>query len=118
MRTVRKVTAHTQIQSEDLVAGLKDREEHRRIGLGAAVRLDIGVVTVEDFFQPVDGQLFGLVDDFTTGVIALTRVAFRIFIGHDVAHGLHHLDGSEVFGSDQFQAVALAFQLFFYEVED
>jgi hypothetical protein len=82
------------------------------------VRLHVGVCTSEYGFQPVDGQLLGLVNPLATGIIPAAWISFRIFIGHHRACGLHHLQRGEVFRSNQLQPVALAVQFIFDDIED
>jgi hypothetical protein len=80
--------------------------------------LNIGIFTIKDFLKPVYCQLFCLIHDFTTSIIATAGIALCIFIGHHIAHGLHDLDGSKIFGSDQFNTVSLAFKFFMDEVKN
>jgi len=62
--------------------------------------------------------LFGLIHNFTTPVITTARITLRIFIGHHIAHGLHHLERSKIFGGNQFNAMPLAFKFFLNKVEN
>ena len=113
-----EMTAHAQVEPQYFVARLQDGQANSGIGLGATMRLHIGIFAVKYFFQPVDGQLFGLIHDFTTAIISSAGIAFGIFIGHYIAHGLHDLQGSEIFRGDQFNAMTLAFKFFLNEVEN
>src|SRR5664279_1571543 len=113
-----QVSAHTQIEPQYFVARLQHSQANGRIGLCTTMRLDVGVFAVKYFFQPVDSQLFGLIYDFTTTVIPAAGITFSIFIGHHIAHGLHHLEGGEIFRSYQFNAMSLAFKFFLDEVEN
>ena len=112
-----EVTAHTQVKSQNFVAGLKYGQANRRIGLCATMGLHIGIVTIKYFFQPVDCQLFSLVHDLATAIVAAAGITFSVFIGHHVAHGLHDLQGGKIFGGNQFNTMPLAFKFFFNEVE-
>jgi len=80
--------------------------------------LYIGVFTFEYFFQPVDSQLLCLVHNFTASIIPAAGISFGVFVGHHIAHGLHHLQGGKILGGNQFNAVSLAFKFFLDEVEN
>ena len=88
---VGEVAALAEVQAHEGVAGAEDRHRDRHVGLGAGVRLHIGPFGAVKRLQPVDGQLFDLVHDLATAVIALAGITFRIFVGADGSHGLEHL---------------------------
>ena len=86
--------------TEDGIARLEPGEVNSVVGLGAGVRLDVGVVGVEEATGAVDGEALNPVDIRLTAVIAIirqdfigdflfvpardafeARVAFGIFIG-------------------------------------
>ena len=94
---MRKVSAHTEVQPQDFITWLKDGQEHCGIRLSPTMRLYVGIIAGKDFFQPVNSQLFGLIHDFAAAIIPTPRISFCVFVGHHVPHGLHNLDGSEIF---------------------
>src|SRR5579864_5193084 len=106
-RSMREMAAHAEIESQNFVAGLKHRETNRSIGLRTAMRLHIGIFTIKNLFKSVDGELFGLVHDFTSSIITTAGIALRVLVGHDISHGLHHLQGGKIFRRNQFNTMPL-----------
>ena len=45
------------------------------------MRLDIGVLGVEEFFSPLDSQVFHLIYIFATAVVTPLGIAFGVFAG-------------------------------------
>jgi len=62
----------------------------------------------KSFFGPIDGQLLGLVDIFTTAVPTLARIAFGILVGEHAALNLHHGRAGEILAGDQLDVLELA----------
>src|SRR5690606_12741123 len=75
---VGQVAAVGQAHAEDGVARLYQGLEYGAVGLGAGVRLDVGVIGAEQFLGAVDGQLLDDVDVLATTVVALVRVALGV----------------------------------------
>src|SRR5208282_1223016 len=80
---VRQVSAVRQIHRQDAVSRLQDAEIYRHVGLAAAMRLYIDVLSAKKLFRPVNSQLFSNVDKFASAVPPPSRVTFSIFIGQD-----------------------------------
>ena len=80
--------------------------------------LDVGVFRIVELAEPFDGEVLDLVDHLAAAVIALARIAFRVFVGADGADGFHHLVADIVFRGDQFQAGGLAFPLPLDQIEN
>ena len=97
--------------AHDLLADRNHGHEGRHVGLGAGVRLHVGVLGAEELLQPVDGELLDLVDDLATAVVAAPGVALRVLVGQRGAHGVDHRPAGEVLTRDQLEPVALAAQL-------
>ena len=116
--TVGEVAAHREVQTHKNVAGLEYGHSHGHIGLGAAVRLHIGIFGIVEGFQAVYGQLLYLVHHLAAAVVAPAGVALGIFVGADRTHSLQHLGRYIILGSNQFQPRGLAFLLLLYKVED
>jgi hypothetical protein len=95
----------------DGVARLQDGEVHRLVGLGAGVRLHVGVFGTKQLLHAVDGQLLDHVHVFTATVKTLGRIAFSVLVGQLGALGFHHCGAGIVFGSDQFNMIFLALAL-------
>ena len=104
---MRQVAAVGQVEPHEGIARLEAGEEHGHVGLGAGVRLHVGVLGVEKLAQAVDGQLLDLVDDFAATVVTRSGIAFCVFVGTHAAERLQHLFAHEVFRSNEFDAFAL-----------
>jgi len=52
-----------------------------QVGLGAGVRLDVGVVGAVQLQRPIDRQLLYLVDPLAATVIAPSRIALGVLVG-------------------------------------
>ena len=76
-RAVGEMAAGGQIQAHEGVAGLQQREEHRLVGLGAGMRLDIGEGAVEQAAGALDRQLFGDIDDIRSRRSSAGRDSLR-----------------------------------------
>ena len=72
------------------------------------MRLYVGILGAEQFFNAVDRQLLDDIDIFATAVIALAGITFGVFIGQLRTLRLHHRRADIVFGSDQLHMVLLA----------
>ena len=96
-----------QIHAHDRITGLKQSEIHSQISLCARMRLYIGVFGAEQFLRPLNGQIFRNIHILTAAVITMSRVAFRIFIGHYTAHGFHDRYAGMVFRGNHFQIILL-----------
>lgn len=100
-----------EVQTHDRVARLEQREHRRRVGLGARVRLHVGVLGAEQGLHPVDGDLLDHVDVLAAAVVAAAGVALGVLVRQDRALGLHDRDRSEVLRGDHLQGGLLAVQL-------
>ena len=108
---VRQVPAVGQVQAQDGVARLQQREVHGGVGLRPRVRLHVGVLGAEQRLGPVDGQLLDDVDVLTPAVVAAARVALGVLVGQDRSLCLQDRLRGEVLGGDHLQGVALAGEL-------
>jgi hypothetical protein len=84
------------------------RQEHRRVGLGSGVGLNVGVVAVEQLLDPLDGQTFGHVYIRASAVVALARVAFSILVCKHRILDSHHQRAGVVLGGNQFDVLFLS----------
>src|SRR5204863_3455730 len=71
---VGQVAAMRKIHAEDGVAGLERAHVNGDVGLGARVRLHVGVLGAEEGFGAIDGELFGFVRDFAAAVVTLAGI--------------------------------------------
>src|SRR5690606_7002446 len=102
-----------QIETQDGIPWLETGMVHRGIGLGAGMRLYIGIGRPKEFLGPVNGQLFHLIHHFASPIITFSGIAFRIFVGQNRTRGLHDLWTCKVFRSDEFDALYLPGPLLF-----
>ena len=107
-RAVAEMAAGGEVEAEERVAGLHQREERRDIGGCAGMRLHIGKARAEQFLDALDRQRFGDVDELAAAVIAPARQPFGIFVGQHRALRLQHGAADDVFRRDQLDLVALA----------
>jgi hypothetical protein len=105
---VSEVTTVFQRHGKEFVAGLEYSEVDADIGLAAGVGLYVGVVCIEEFFDAVDGELFGVVNMLAAAIVAFSRIPFGIFVGEDGAYGFKDRRECEVFGSDELDVILLA----------
>lgn len=92
------------------------------VGRGTGVRLDIdtpfGRVEVESLDSARSAEVLDLINEFVSTVVTVTRHALGVFVGEGTAEGFDDGEGSEVLGSDELDAAALATLLFLDEVMD
>ena len=91
--------------------GFEQRLVTRHVGVGAGVRLDVGVLGAEQRLGALDGEVLDVVDDRVAAVVALARVALGVLVGEHRAGGAQHRRRGEVLAGDQLQAGGLAFEL-------
>ena len=106
---MRQVRAVVQAHGEYCVAGLQNGGVGGKVGLAAAVGLDVDVIIgVKDLFPLVAAEVFDLVDHMAAAVIALARIALGVFVGQAGAGRLHHVLADKVFRRDQLDGLRLA----------
>ena len=79
--TMRQVPAVIERHRQHLVVRLAQRHQRRDVGLRAAVRLHVGVRRAEEALGALTRQLLDRVDVLAAAVVALARVALRVFVG-------------------------------------
>ena len=107
-RPMGEVPALVEAHPHHLVARVQQREEGGHVGVGARVRLHVGVVGTEQLAQAVAGERLGVVDHRVAAVVALARVALRVLVGEDGALGREHRGRHEVLRRDQLHRGVLA----------
>ena len=109
--TVTEVTAVTQVQSHERVAGFQTCHEHRHVRLRTRVRLHIHVLCIIELFQTVTRDVLRDIDYLATTVVTVTRITLRVLIGQHAAHRFHYLIADEVLTRDQLNALCLTLPL-------
>ena len=105
---VGQVTALGQTHSQNGVTGLEEGQKHGLVCRCTAVRLHVGGFSAIHLFYAVNRELFSHVHVFAAAVIALSWVAFGVFVGELAALRGHDGGRSVVFAGDQFDVVLLA----------
>ena len=91
--------------------GLKKGEEDGGVGLGAGVRLNVGIGGAEEGLGALDGEALHRVDVLAAAVVPLARIAFRVFVREHAALGLEHPGRGVVLRGDQLNVCLLALGL-------
>ena len=78
---VRQVTALGEVHAHHHVTGADQAEKDGGIGLGAGMRLHVGVVAVENLLDAIDGQQLGNIDMLAAAVIALAGIPLGVLVG-------------------------------------
>ena len=97
----------SQIEAHELVTRLEACHEDSHVGLSARVGLYVNVLSTEDLFEALDGEILALVNTLATTVVAVSRITLGILVGQATAHGLHDLFTDEVLTGNEFNAVLL-----------
>ena len=103
---VREVPAVRQGHRQHLVAGLAERRVHREVGVGAGVRLEVGVLGAEERLGALDADLLGAVDDLAATVVTAAGVALGVLVRQRRAQGREHGRAGEVLAGDELQSAA------------
>jgi hypothetical protein len=100
------------------LAGLQQRHEHRVVGLGAGVGLDVGEGASEQLFRPLLGQPLGLVHVLAAAIVAFAGIALGILVGEHRSLRLQHRLGDNVLRGDQLDLGLLTVQFLGDGVEE
>ena len=103
--------AGREIETEEGVARIHQREEYRRVCRRAGMRLHVCEFAAEQSGDAVDRELLGDVDELAAAVIAPAGITFGIFVGQHRALRLEHGAADDIFRRDQLDLVALAAEL-------
>ena len=79
--SVCQVSSRIQTHPENRVSRLANRHGYRHIGLCTGVRLYIGIFRSKKLLHSFNGNIFHLVHFQAAAIIALSGIAFRVFIG-------------------------------------
>ncbi len=116
--TVRQMATFGQTHAHDRIARLGEGQQHRLISLRTGVWLHVGRIRAEQFFQAVDGQLFGNIDVLAAAVVALAWVAFGVLVGQLRTLGRHDGMADIIFGGDQLNVIFLTTILVLYRLPE
>ena len=111
LHAVGQVAAVGKRQAHDRVARLQERVVDGGVGLGAGVRLHVGVVGSEERLRAIDRQLLNDVDVLAAAVVALAGIALRVLVGQHAALALEDRLGDEVLRGDHLERSLLAVEL-------
>ncbi len=111
LHPVREVAAVGELEPHERVARGEQRVVDGRVGLGAGVRLDVGVLGAEQRLGAIDRQLLGDVDELAAAVVPPAGVALGVLVVEHRALGLEHRDRSEVLRGDHLERALLAIEL-------
>ena len=115
---VRQVAAVGQAEPHDRVAGLEQRVVDGHVRGRARVRLDVGVVDLEQALRARDRQLLERVDVALALVVALAGVALGVLVGQDRSQRLEHRRRGVVLRRDEAHRLGLIALLRLDERED
>ena len=112
------MTALGEIHAEHRVAGLQQRKVYGKIRLRTGMRLHIGMLRTEELAGAVTRNVFHNVDILAAAVIAMCRIALRVFVCQNCTHRRQNRRRNDVFGSDQLEIAALALELKLHGLAD
>jgi hypothetical protein len=111
LQSVREVAAVREREREDRVTRLERRHVDGLVRRRTRVRLDICVLGPEERLGALDRDRLDLVDDLAAAVVALARVALRVFVRRHRSDRLEDARPREVLRGDQLDLAALALEL-------
>jgi hypothetical protein len=105
---VGEVAAVIEGHPHDRVTGVEQRHVGRVVGLGAGVRLDVGVLGAEELLGPVDRELLGDIDPLAAAVVALAGIPLGVLVGEHRPGRVEDRLRHEVLGGDHLERPLLA----------
>ena len=97
---VAEVPARREVETQDPVSGLQEREEHRLIRLRARVRLHVGVSGTKEFPRALDGEALDDIHILAAAVEAVAGIALQRLVADLVSELLAHRAAHDVLRSD------------------
>ena len=82
------------------------------------MRLHVGMIAPENFFESVAREVLHDVDKFTAAVIALAGIALRILVGEVAPHRRHNGGRDDIFARDEFEISSLAREFLLHRLAD
>src|SRR5579862_436264 len=105
------MAARVEAQSHEAIAGLKQREKHRLVGLSAGMRLHIREFARKELLRPRDRKFLRDIDELASPVIAAARITLRIFVREHRPLRVQYSAGDDVFGRDKLDIILLPAKL-------
>jgi hypothetical protein len=100
-----------EVEAHEHVARCHQGQEHCLVHLAARIRLDVGEGAGEQPFRPFDREALRHVDELAAAVVALARIALRVFVGENAGGSLQHGFRRKVLARDQLDLVLLTAEL-------
>ncbi|MMZ61659.1 hypothetical protein D1872_238200 [compost metagenome] len=108
---MRQVAAMGKVHTKNSVSRLERSQINSKVGLSTGVRLNIGMLRSEQFFCTITSDIFNDVNMLTAAIVTFARISFSVFVRQNRTHSFNNRFAHDILGSDQFNVVALAFQL-------
>src|SRR5690606_11351446 len=105
-----EMTAGSEIQSHEGVAGLQQGHEDCLVSLRARMRLDIGKAAVEDLLGALNRQRLGNVDELAAAIVTPAGISCGILVREYRALRFKYRSADDVFRSNQFNLLPLTVQ--------
>jgi len=105
--SVAQVTALTQVHPHHRVADVQDGGVYGIVRRGAAVRLDVRVLSAKERLGALDRQRFDPVDILGPAVIAFAWIPLGVLVVQQGAQRLQHRRARDVLGWNQLEGVLL-----------
>ncbi|MPM46726.1 hypothetical protein SDC9_93432 [bioreactor metagenome] len=109
-----QVTAVVEVHGQHRIAGVEQRVIDGKVCLRAGVRLNVGVIGMEQRLGAFAGERFYDIHILASAVVTFAGVPFGVLVGQRAAHSGEHRGGNKVLRSDELQMVALAAKLQFH----
>ena len=94
-------------QRQDGISRLEQGLENRQVGDGGAHGLKVHVVTAEELFDPLYGQILDGVYHLASAHAAAVRISSGVLVGQDASLQGQSIGGGIVFRDDQVQGAQL-----------
>ena len=94
-----------------LDTGVQDGPVGAQVGVGTAMRLDVGMLRPEQLASLLVGKSLDGVDIVASGIESVIWKSLAVLVGQQVSHGCLHGKGGEILAGDQLQVGALVCKL-------
>ena len=110
LASVGQMAAAAEVHAEDRISGLAESQIDTEVCLGSAVSLHVCETCGEDLLRALNADALRNVHELASAVVPASRIAFRVLVGQDAAHGGHDFRADQVLGGDQLKVVLLSLQ--------
>src|SRR5699024_6303224 len=97
-----EMAAVIQIHTHISVSRLKHSEKYSHVRLCSGMRLDIRILTAEEFFRALSCKILYDVHTLASAVVSLTRIPLCVFVRQRASHRSHDSLAHPVLRCDQF----------------